>query len=250
MNREKLTAFLSDYLKINEFTDYGPNGLQVEGVDEVRKIVTAVTASVELFNKAIEENADTIIVHHGIIWNFERPLFKGGYRERVRLLLENNINLYAFHLPLDAHPEIGNNAQICHALNVQQLKPFGESKGQYTGIFGEIDPVDKQSFFSKVSEVVGREPLIFDYGPGVIQKVGMISGGAQKYITQAVQYGLDVFITGEVSEHIMHYVQEERIHFIAAGHYATEKFGVKALGNLIKEKFNLNVSFIDIVNPV
>jgi dinuclear metal center YbgI/SA1388 family protein len=250
MNRDKLTSFLNDYLKTEEFNDYGPNGLQVEGVDEIRHVVTAVTASVQLFNKAIDLNADTIIVHHGIIWDFERRLFKGGYRERIRLLLQHNINLYAYHLPLDAHPEIGNNARICRLLKMGKLKPFGESKGQFTGMQGEIAPENKKSFFSRVSEVVEKKPLIFDYGPDMIRKIGVMTGGAQKYITQAVNYGLDVFITGEVSEHIMHYAQEEKIHFIAAGHYATEKFGITALGNLIKDKFNLRVSFIDIENPV
>ena len=250
MQRNDLTAFLTNYLKSEEYKDDCPNGLQVEGTTEVVKIVTAVSASVELFEIAENQKADTIIVHHGLIWNFERPLYRGGYRERIRLLLKNNINLYGYHLPLDAHEEIGNNAQLCRRMGLKNMRPFGDIKGQYIGMKGEIDKVDKVSFFSRVTKIVDREPLIFDYGPDLIEKVGVISGGAQKYLTQAVSDGLDVYLTGEVSEHIMHYAKEEKIHFVAAGHYATEKFGIMALGELIKNQFDIDITFIDINNPV
>lgn len=250
MERSKLTEFLQTYLNTEDFNDYCPNGLQVEGRNEVKKIVTAVSASVELFKKAVEVGADTILVHHGIIWNFERPLYKGGYRERVRWLIENNLNLYGFHLPLDAHPEVGNSAQLCRLLGIQNIEPFGEYEGQNTGMRGEITSTGKDRFFEKISRVVNREPLIFDYGPEMIEKVGIITGGAQKYIHQAVAGDLDVFITGEVSEHIMHYAQEEKIHFVSAGHYATETLGIKALGEMLAGKFGLDVTFIDIPNPV
>ena len=250
MKRKDLEKFLADYLRVNEFIDICPNGLQVEGKEDISRVVTAVTASVELFKKALSEHADAIIVHHGIIWDFERPLYRGGYRERIRLLLENHLNLFAFHLPLDAHPEIGNNAQICTRLNLRDLQPFGDYKGQYIGIQGSTPPVPKERFFNKVKKLVGREPVVFAYGPAVIRKVGIISGGAQKEIKQAVSAKLDVFITGEVSEHIMHYAKEEGIHFISAGHYATEKFGVIALGNLLKRECRLTTIFIDIPNPV
>jgi dinuclear metal center YbgI/SA1388 family protein len=209
-----------------------------------------VSASVELFEIAAAQKADTVIVHHGIIWNFERPVYKGGYRERIRLLLENNINLYGFHLPLDAHEEIGNNAQLCRRLEVKNMRPFGDIKGQYIGMKGEIDKIDKESFFKRISKLVDRDPLIFDYGPDQVEKVGVISGGAQKYLNQAVSAGLDVYLTGEVSEHIMHYAKEEKIHFVSAGHYATEKFGIIALGQLLEKQFNVEITFIDINNPV
>lgn len=223
MKRNELTSFLNSYLRTEEFDDYCPNGLQVEGSDEVKKIVTAVSASVDLFEEAIDQNADAIIVHHGVIWNFERPLYKGSYRERIRLLLENNINLYGFHLPLDAHQEVGNNAQLCRLLEVKNMMPFGDFRGQYVGMKGDIIPCGKDEFFKKIYQVVKREPVIFDYGPDRIESVGVISGGAQKEIKQAVEAGLDIYITGEVSEHVMHYVKEEQIHFVSAGHYATEK---------------------------
>jgi dinuclear metal center YbgI/SA1388 family protein len=250
MKRDKLTAFLTSYLKCDEFNDDCPNGLQVEGQDDIKKIVTAVSASVELFQTAIEKNADTIIVHHGIIWNFERPIYKGGYRERIRLLLENNINLYAFHLPLDAHEEVGNNTQLCRHLGVKNIRPFGTYKDQYIGMRGEIKKESKESFIGRLSQIAGDKPIIFDFGPDQIQTVGIISGGAQKELKQAVAAGLDIFITGEVSEHVMHYAQEEKIHFVSAGHYATEKFGVLSLGEFLAKKFDLEVTFIDIINPV
>ncbi len=250
MQRDDFTDFLTTYLKTDDYNDDCPNGIQVEGTAEVRKILTAVSASVELFKIAAAQKADTVIVHHGIIWNFERPVYKGGYRERIRLLLENNINLYGFHLPLDAHEEIGNNAQLCRRLEVKNMRPFGDIKGQYIGMKGEIDKIDKESFFKRISKLVDRDPLIFDYGPDQVEKVGVISGGAQKYLNQAVSAGLDVYLTGEVSEHIMHYAKEEKIHFVSAGHYATEKFGIIALGQLLEKQFNVEITFIDINNPV
>ena len=250
MNRDELSTFLDHYLRVSEFKDDCPNGLQVEGKDEVCKIVTSVSASAELFEIAATQKADTVIVHHGLIWYFDRPIYRGGYRERVRILLENNINLYGFHLPLDAHEEIGNNAQLCRKLNIENMRPFGDIKGQYIGMKGEIEKINKKRFFEQIQHLLERDPLIFDYGPDQIEKVGIISGGAQKYFNQAVSAGLDVYLTGEVSEHIMHYAKEEKIHYISAGHYATEKFGIIALGNLLEKQFDVDVTFIDINNPV
>lgn len=250
MLRDQLETFLNDYLSANEFTDLCPNGLQVNGTEKISKLITGVSASVALFEKAISEKADAIIVHHGIIWNFERPLYKGGYRERIKLLLTNNINLFAYHLPLDAHPQIGNNIRLCNALQLKEIKPFGDDKGQYIGMQGTLAPTASHEFFDQLKNIVERDLTIFPYGPEKISSVGIISGGAQKYIAQAVAEGLDAFITGEVSEHIMHYAREEQIHFIAAGHYTTEKFGIIALGDLIAEKFKIEVKFIDIPNPV
>jgi len=250
MDKNELKKYLNDYLNCDEYDDLGPNGLQVEGKPEINKIITAVSASVELFEKAIAEKADAIIVHHGIIWNFERPLYKGGYRERVRLLLEHDLNLYAFHLPLDAHPEIGNNYQICQKLNLTNIEPFGEYRGKFVGMRGEANQIPKETFFKNVKTLVNRELIVFPYGPEKVENVGVISGGAQKEIKQAVLDGLDVYITGEVSEHIMHFAKEEKIHFISAGHYATEKFGIFALGEHLKKKLNLAVNFVDIPNPV
>ena len=168
----------------------------------------------------------------------------------MRILLENDINLYAYHLPLDAHEEVGNSVQICKLLGVKNLQPFGDYKGQTVGWRGNIKKTDKKTMFSKIAQIVNREPLIFEYGPEIIESVGVISGGAQKELKQAVAAGLDIYITGEVSEHNMHYAKEENIHFVSAGHYATEKFGVLALGRKLSNEFGLDISFEDIKNPV
>ena len=250
MKRDELVAYLNDFLRINEFTDLGPNGLQVEGREEIRKVVTGVSACVDLFEKAIELKADAILVHHGIIWDFERPVFRGGYKKRVKLLLEHNINLLAYHLPLDAHEQVGNNIQIARALELINMEPFGEYKGKLIGFKGTLPGTPQEAFFDLVKEKINPQALFFPYGPKKVVKVGIISGGAQKDVKQAVAEGLDAFITGEASEHILHYVKEEGIHFVSAGHHATERFGVIALGKHLKEMSGLDVQFVDIPNPV
>ena len=250
MQRNKIAEYLSKYLDVEKFDDYCPNGLQVEGKSSIKKIITAVSASIELFKKAVNEKADAILVHHGIIWNYERPVYKGSYRERVKLLLDHNISLFAYHLPLDAHPVVGNNAQLAKLLGLKSRQPFGDHKGQIIGYKGRIDKTSKEKFFKKVENLVNRQILVFPYGPKSITNVGIVSGGAQKEFSQAISENLDAYITGEVSEHIKYLSQEEKVHFISAGHYATENFGVKALGNHLKSKFKINVEFIDIPNPV
>ena len=250
MQRTELADYLNRYLCADDFSDYGPNGLQVEGRDEVKHIVTGVSASVELFEKAIEMNADAVIVHHGIIWDFERPVYKGGYKQRVKLLLGNDINLFAYHLPLDAHPEVGNNFQIARTLGLKSLEPFGDYKGKFIGCKGRVDSVSADIFISGVKKKINPDALVFPYGPETIRNVGIISGGAQKEVKQAVLNDLDLYITGEATEFILHYVKEEKIHYVAAGHYATEKFGIIALGDHLTEHFGLKVEFIDIPNPV
>jgi dinuclear metal center YbgI/SA1388 family protein len=250
MKRQDLVEYCNTLLKINDFKDACPNGLQVEGREEINKVVTAVSASVELFERAVHEKADAIIVHHGIIWDYEHPVYTGSYRERVRLLLTENINLLAYHLPLDAHPELGNNAQLCQALNLKNLQTFADRHGNPIGVRGTAGGIPKDSLFIKIESIVNRPILVFPYGPDSIYTVGIISGGAQKDVRQAVAEKLDAFITGEVSEPVMHYTKEEKIHFIAAGHYATEKPGIIALSDHLSRHFPLQVKFIDIPNPV
>ena len=250
MLRNELADYLNRYLSADDFSDYGPNGLQFEGRDEIKKVVTAVSASVELFQKAIEKQADAVLVHHGIIWNFERPIYRGGYRQRIKLLLENNINLFAYHLPLDAHSEVGNNFQIARALDLKSVEPFGEYNGKFIGCKGELDSIPSEIFLSGIKDKINPDALVFPYGPKTIRDVGIISGGAQKEVNQAVLANLNIYITGEASEFVMHLAKEEKIHFVAAGHYATERFGIIALGNHLSVKFNLNVEFVDIPNPV
>lgn len=248
IKREELEKYLNQLLKVDEFDDLGPNGLQVEGRPQIEKIITGVSGCVELFEKAIQENADTIIVHHGIIWEFENPVFKGGYKKRVKLLLENNINLFGFHLPLDAHDEFGNNAVLADILGLEDRQPFGSFNGTKVGVKGQIGQ-SSDHVFETIKKEINSDAVIFPSGPGKIEQAGIISGGAEKSIKEAVAEGLDLFLTGEVSEHIMHYAREEGIHFVAAGHHATECYGAQALGQHLADKFDLDVEFINIPNP-
>jgi dinuclear metal center YbgI/SA1388 family protein len=237
-------------LKCDDFKDHCPNGMQVEGKNVIKKIVTAVSASVALFEKAIAAGADAIIVHHGIIWNYANPVYRGGYKKRVRLLLENDINLFGYHLPLDAHPLYGNNMGIANALGLKNIDPFGGYNGQLIGVKGQLDSENVDELSKKIRSRINKNAIIFNDGPAKVKNVGIISGGAYKNINDAVREGLDFYITGEATEFILHYVKEEKIHFAAAGHYATEVFGVQALGKYIKETYSVEVEFIDIPNPV
>ena len=250
MKRNELTQYLNTYLRIDDFKDTASNGLQVEGREKIRKIVTGVSANVELFEKAIKLKADAIIVHHGIIWDFEHPVYQGSYKKRIKLLLENDINLYGYHLPLDAHKEVGNNVRLAQILGLENIEPFGEYNEQLIGFKGEYKLKQAETVFDLVKKEINANAIIFPYGPDKINTVGVVSGGAQKEVKQAVLQGMDLYLTGEVSEHILHYVKEEGIHFIAAGHYATERFGIIALGEHIKQKFELDVEFVDIPNPI
>ncbi|HMA63100.1 MAG TPA: Nif3-like dinuclear metal center hexameric protein [bacterium] len=248
IEREELEKYLNQLLNVGEFDDLGPNGLQVEGKSQINKIITGVSGCVDLFEKAIQKNADAIIVHHGIVWEFENPVFKGGYKKRVKLLLENDINLFGFHLPLDAHGEFGNNAVLADILGLKKRQPFGSFNGTKVGFKGHIgQPADQ--VFQTIKEEINSEAVIFASGPETIEQAGIISGGAEKSIKEAVAEGLDLFLTGEVSEHIMHYAREEGIHFVSAGHHATECYGARALGEHVADKFELDVEFINIPNP-
>ncbi len=249
MDIRELTATLNALLDSDAYRDLCPNGLQAEGRADVRHVVCGVSACVDLFEQALKRGADTILVHHGIIWNFERPLYRGGYKKRIKLLLENNLNLLAYHLPLDAHATLGNNALIARELGLNDREPFGDYNGMPIGFSGVFDnTADK--LFEQVRQRINTDALIFPFGPSTVRRVGIISGAAQKEIKQAVMQGFDAFITGEVSEHVYHYAREEGIHFIAAGHHATEVFGVRALGEYIGREFNLKTEFVNIDNPV
>jgi dinuclear metal center YbgI/SA1388 family protein len=250
MNRVELLNYLDKTLNAAAFSDYAPNGLQVEGKAEINSIVTAVSASVELFEKAIERKADAVIVHHGIIWNYERPIYQGSYKQRVKKLLEHDLNLFAYHLPLDAHPELGNAAQIAKVLNLTNLEPFGEHNSNLIGVRGRVMAVDIDQFIKTVKDTINPEAIFFPFGPEKLHSVGIISGGGQKEFRQAVENRLDLYLTGEASEYILHFAKEEHIHYIAAGHYATERFGTIALGNHIKKRFGVAVEFVDIPNPI
>ena len=249
MDRTSLTEYLNKLLKPELFKDYCPNGLQVEGKSEIYKVVTGVTGCVELFQKAIEEKADGILVHHGIIWNFDRPIYKGGYKERVKLLLDNELNLWAYHLPLDAHGKYGNNALLAELLELQNQQPFGEYNGSFIGTKGVVKNSNPEYYFEKIKNELNPNAIILPFGKDKIHNIGIISGGAQKELNQAVSQHIDLYITGEISEYNMHIAKEEKVHFVSAGHHITERYGVRRIGDLLKEEFGVDVEFIDIPNP-
>jgi dinuclear metal center YbgI/SA1388 family protein len=251
IKRDDLTTYLADFLKVEEIKDSCPNGLQVEGKAEIRKIVTSVSASKELFKRAAEADADMVIVHHGILWKGDSPVIKGSYRKRIKKLLENNLNLLPYHLPLDKHDKIGNNILGAQGLGLTKIRPFGMYNEQLIGYCGVLpEKMAPEAFFSRVNEFYSTEAQVFPFGPKEVVSAGVISGAAQEDITEAVKENLDVFITGEVSEYVMHIALEEGIHFVSAGHYATERLGIQALGKHIAENFEVEVEYIDIPVPV
>jgi len=252
MDLMQLVADLDELLDADAVRDYCPNGLQIEGTRDIERVVTAVSASRALFTRAIDREADAIIVHHGILWNSgEAPRITGSFRERVRLLLANDISLIAYHLPLDRHLELGNAAQLARHLGLAELEPFAEHQGSSAGVCGIFpEPVDAEEFFAAVAEATDREPQIFEGDRRRITSVGIVTGAAEREYHQAVAAGLDAFITGEATEWVLHQAAEDGVHFIAAGHYATERFGVRALGRWISERHGLEVEYIEMPNPV
>ena len=239
----KIVKFCEDYLKVADFKDYCVNGLQVEGAQKVGKIITGVSLSEKLIKIAIKEKAAMIIVHHGIFGKQidSPPMIKGVVRNRLKLLLQNNINLCGFHLPLDAHPVIGNNISLCKLFNIQRTKPF------YVGFIGELKQAMKFSDFVKsVNSKLGTNSYIIPAGPKMIKKIGIISGGASPEFKQAVELGVDIYLCGDVREEVVEAINEAKINFINAGHYNTEKLGIQNLGSLIAKKFKIKVKFIDI----
>ncbi|MGV3345148.1 type 2 GTP cyclohydrolase I [Enterobacteriaceae bacterium LUAb1] len=246
MNNSQLEQVISQHLNSTSFSDYAPNGLQVEGRSEVKKIITGVTACQALLDEAVRLRADAVLVHHGYFWKNEQPVIKGMKRQRLKTLLANDINLYGWHLPLDAHPELGNNVQLAKLLDIRvqgEIKPlvlWGNLEGDITG----------SALASRITQRLGRSPLhCSDHAPALIRRVAWCSGGGQDFIDVAAEFGVDAFITGEVSEKTIHSAREYGLHFFAAGHHATECGGIKALGEWLAERYQLDVTFIDIPNP-
>ena len=246
----ELEQYINDYLEIKKYDDYAPNGVQVEGRREVKKIVSGVTACRALIDEAIEEEADLILVHHGYFWRGEDPRVVGMKAQRLGLLLGNDLSLMAYHLPLDGHALVGNNAQLATRLGLQVDGFFGEGNVALA-VCGELEEsMLLDDFVAHVASCVGRAPLVIDGGAKSIKRVGLCTGAAQGYIHAAADLGLDAYISGEVSENTVHVARERGVNYLAAGHHATEKFGVRALGEHIAEKFSLEHIFIDIDNPV
>jgi dinuclear metal center YbgI/SA1388 family protein len=246
----KVTDILSwadELLETGRFEDYGPNGLQVPGRDEVETVATGVSANLELLERARDTGAGLVLVHHGLFWAGAPLALTRPLALRLRTLLEAGMGLAAYHLPLDAHPEIGNNALIADGLRCDVREPFTEVgvAARFSG-----DGVPASELFERVRTLTQREPLVFDAGPERVRTIGIVSGGAAGALDDAVAAGLDAFLTGEPKEQVMGTAGEAGVHFIGAGHYATETFGIRRLGELAAERFGLRHEFIDVPNPV
>ena len=251
VSRDDLVAYLRDLLHSDEGQDYCPNGLQVEGRGEIGRLVTGVSACRELFERARRASADAVLVHHGIFWSGASPVLTGMQYRRVRELIAGEINLLAYHLPLDRHPELGNNALAAEAFGLIERRPFAAHKGLEIGFKGRFEvPIPTRELIRRCTDVYGQEPLTYRSGPARVSSLGIVSGGAQRDLHQAIAAGLDAYVTGEVSEWVMNVAREEGIHYLAAGHYATERLGVRALAKHLAERFDIEVEFIDVPNPV
>ncbi|USD64550.1 Nif3-like dinuclear metal center hexameric protein [Vibrio sp. SCSIO 43136] len=251
MNNLQLEALLNQELKPNLIKDYCPNGLQVEGRSEVKKIITGVTASQALIDTAIEHKADAILVHHGYFWKGESEPIKGMKGRRIRALIQNDINLYAYHLPLDIHPKMGNNAQLAKRLGIT-VEGGLEGHEQSVALFGRLEnPLTAEELCLRIDEQYQRTPLhIASESNQKIETLGWCTGGGQDFIELAASHGLDAFISGEISERTTYTAREQDIHYFSAGHHATERDGVRVLGEWLKLEHGFDVEFIDINNPV
>lgn len=252
MQRVQLEAYLRELLQPQLIKDFCPNGLQVQGAEQISKIVTGVTATEALIDATIASGANTLFVHHGYFWKNENPSITGMKYQRIRKLIEHNINLFAYHLPLDIHPEFGNNAQLAKLLGIKTTGPLELGNAYSVGVQGELPfGIDGESFNHLISQKLNRQCLHIPAGSNKsIKTVAWCTGGGQGYIEQAAEQGIDAFISGEGSEQTTHIAREMDIHFFAAGHHATERYGAKAIGEHLRSQFGLDVEFIDIDNPI
>ena len=247
----EIVSYLDELLQPAALADAGPNGLQVPGAEEVEHVVTGVSAHRELFEQAAEAGAQLVLVHHGLFWDFHPRSIAPAMKERLRILFDNDIALAGYHLPLDAHPEVGNNTLACEALGLEPSEPFGEHHGRAIGFVGRsADGVPFEELRARCSEAFGQEPFAWDSGPGVVHSVGVVTGAAASMFGEAIAAGLDAFLTGEPAEHVMADARESGTHFIAAGHYATETLGVRRLGELLADRFGVEHRFVDSPNPI
>lgn len=247
MRTADLIRDLNTLLTPENYRDYAPNGLQVEGRGEVTRVVTGVTACFELIRRAAELKADLLLVHHGWFWKHEDPRITGLKGRRIRELISADINLAGYHLPLDDHPEFGNNALLGRALDFTETGRFGEMD---LGRLGSTAPVTVHELTLKITKVLKRPPLVVGPADKVIRRVAWCSGAAQDMIEEAAIAGCDAFVSGEISERTTHIAREAGITYFAAGHHATERFGIRALGEWIAREKGLEVTFVDIDNPV
>lgn len=248
ISRGTIVNYLDELLQPMRFRDYCPNGLQVEGRSDVRRIVCGVTACQGLIDIAIAKDADAILVHHGWFWKSEDGRVTGHRKSRMASLLAHDINLLAYHLPLDAHPSVGNNAQLAKRLEWQVEGRFGEQDIGFHGVLSA--PAGASELAKQVASVLGREPLLIGDSNKLIKRIAWCSGGAQSYFEAALNTGADLFVSGEISEQTVHLARETGVNYLAAGHHATERYGVQAVGALLAKEFGIDVEFVDIENPV
>jgi dinuclear metal center YbgI/SA1388 family protein len=250
VHRDTLVAHFAQTLQPQSFKDYGPNGLQVEGKEQIARLVSGVTASRALIEQAIAAKADAVVVHHGLFWRGQSGCLTGWMKQRVALLLEHNINLLAYHLPLDAHAELGNNAQLGRLLgfvpDVEGWQRFGE---QQLGFMGHTQHASAQSLAQHVQRVLGRSVTLVPGAEGPVTRVAWCTGGAQGYFEAAIEAGAQAFLTGEISEPQAHYARECGVSFLACGHHATERYGVQALAAQAAQALGIECQFIEVDNP-
>jgi dinuclear metal center YbgI/SA1388 family protein len=245
-DRDEILAFAHELLDLDAYPDYGPMGMQVPGTREVRRIVAGVSSSLELFERAAEAKADLIVVHHGLFWDRDPRAIDEALKRRLKALFDADMTLAAYHLALDAHPEIGNNALLARELGVKPERQFAG-----LGFGGPLaEPVDIEGFATRAQQVLGAEPMVFDHGPGLIETAAVVTGGAGRYLADAARDGYDLFLTGEAEEGSLQASKELGIHFVAGGHYATERIGIKALADKLAERFDLESQFVELPNPV
>jgi dinuclear metal center YbgI/SA1388 family protein len=251
-DRDQIVRFCDEMLDAASFSDYGPNGLQVPGRAEVATVATAVSAHLESIEAALGAGADLLLTHHGLFWDFHPRSLSPGMAARLRQALVNDLSIAGYHLPLDAHPEIGNNVLLCREFSFEpEAGAIGTVKGRGIGAVGRRERgLPAEELFELVETKLGRKPLVFAEGPRTISSIGIVSGAAASEIHSAIELGLDAFLTGEPSEHVMADAREGRINFIAAGHYATEVCGIKKLGEMVAERFGVRHLFIDVPNPI
>jgi dinuclear metal center YbgI/SA1388 family protein len=242
---------LDDILEPDRFRDHGPNGLQVPGPDEIQCVVTGVSAHAELFAAAAERGADLVLTHHGMLWDRGPRRIDEATKRRLKLLFDHDMALASYHLPLDAHPEHGNNALLAQGLGATSGVPFGEHHGEHIGVAATFeDPLGTADLVARVERLCGRAPLVFASGHDPIRSIGIVSGAGGDYLPEAAARRLDAFLTGEPSERDMAEARERGVTYLAAGHYATETFGVRRLGDLLARRFGVRHEFVDVPNPI
>jgi dinuclear metal center YbgI/SA1388 family protein len=245
-DRDEILAFASELLDLDAYPDYGPMGLQVAGAEEVGRLACGVSASLELFERAASSGAQMLLVHHGLLWDRDPRVIDDAARRRLEALFDADMTLAAYHLALDAHPEVGNNALLARELGIEPAEKFAE-----IGFGGPLaEPATVDEFTARVREALGSEPLVFAHGPERVERAAVVTGGAGRYLPDAARQGYDLFLTGEPQEPSLHIARELAIHFVAAGHYATERIGIQALTERLAERFDLDWEFIDLPNPV